>query len=294
MVSVFNFVKKSIGRQHIILVIVFVQIYSASLFLFVYSTYQNQVILTAQSETKANTLKVNNAITRVKIAKAAEIKAAKDAADLKIAQEAAAKQATEAGLAISSKPCNDSLTHADPTNIDVLVNKKHCLRPVSYTPSDLVNIHGAVLSQKAAPSFDLMYQAAVSAGQGFSVTSSYRSYYNQINTYNYWISVSGRTGADTYSARPGYSEHQTGLAVDLKAGSCALSCFGSTSQYIWLREHAADFGFVQRYVAGSESITGYTSEEWHYRYVGVTVAQDMKARGIMTLEQYWDMRGGDY
>ena len=103
-----------------------------------------------------------------------------------------------------------------------------------------------------------------------------------------------KRGADTYSARPGYSEHQTGLAFDVAAGSCVLDCFGTTSQYQWLQANAADYGFIQRYYAGYENITGYKAEEWHYRYVGTAVAKDMQARGIKTLEQYWDILGGGY
>ena len=115
-----------------------------------------------------------------------------------------------------------------------------------------------------------------------------------MSTYAYWVSVSGASGADTYSARPGYSEHQTGYAFDVAAGGCALDCFGTTSQYQWMQQHAAEYGFIQRYYAGYESITGYKAEGWHYRYVGVDVAQDMKAKGIKTLEQYWSIPGGDY
>lgn len=140
-----------------------------------------------------------------------------------------------------------------------------------------------------------MLSAARAAGQPLSVTSSYRSYGTQITTYNYWVSVSGKDGADTYSARPGYSEHQTGFALDVQTtDGRSLSDFAGTSQYAWLNAHAHEYGFIQRYIAGYESITGYKAEEWHYRYVGVDVASDMKAKNIFTLEQYWSMSGGDY
>src|SRR5690606_33199023 len=124
--------------------------------------------------------------------------------------------------------------------------------------------------------------------------SSYRSYNTQIATYNRWVSISGSAGADTYSARPGYSEHQTGFVIDVAAKGCTLDCFGETSQYKWFQQNSAKFGFIQRYHAGYESITGYKAEEWHYRYVGVEVALDMQAKGIKTLEQYWNIPGGDY
>ncbi|MBC7459454.1 M15 family metallopeptidase, partial [Candidatus Saccharibacteria bacterium] len=121
-------------------------------------------------------------------------------------------------------------------------------------------------------------------------------YSSQVSTYKYWVGVSGAAGADTYSARPGYSEHQTGLAFDVadSAGAYPLDSFKKTSQYQWLLANAANYGFIQRYYAGYTSITGYTAEEWHYRYVGVAVAKDMASKGIKTLEQYWGVSGGDY
>jgi len=78
------------------------------------------------------------------------------------------------------------------------------------------------------------------------------------------------------------------------AGGCTLNCFGSSAQYQWFQQNAANFGFIQRYYAGYENITGYSAEEWHYRYVGVAVAKDMNEKGIKTLEEYWGVSGGDY
>lgn len=140
-----------------------------------------------------------------------------------------------------------------------------------------------------------MMNAAALAGTPFDMSSAYRSYANQVATYNNWVAVNGsQAAADTVSARPGYSEHQTGLAADLKVGGCALECFGSTSQYQWLKQHAADYGFIERYPQGLTSITGYSPESWHWRYVGTNIAQDMKAKSIQTLEQYFGISGGDY
>ncbi|HWT39799.1 MAG TPA: M15 family metallopeptidase [Dongiaceae bacterium] len=227
---------------------------------------------------------------------------ARKAAEEKAKQEAAAKQAAELSLttdqssasSIDSTTCNAAKNHNNPASIDVLVNKKHCLQPVTYVPDDLVTSNGATLSAKAITAYNELFNAAAAAGEPFYVTSSYRSYNDQVSTYNYWVGTSGKAGADTYSARPGYSEHQTGLAFDVAAHGCVLNCFGGTTAYQWLQQHAADYGFIQRYYAGYESITGYEAEEWHYRYVGVAVAQDMKAKGVKTLEQYWNIPGGDY
>lgn len=276
--------------------IIAVAIISVGAFLFIYNTTQSAHIRDLADASAKNTQQTHAYISKTLADKAAKAKLATE-------QEAAAKAAAEQSRnandqtqnTIDSSACNISTKHNNPADIDVLVNKKHCLIPLSYAPTDLVPVYGNFdLSAKAAPSFEAMYNAAASAGQAFEVTSSYRSYSTQISTYNYWISTSGKAGADTYSARPGYSEHQTGFALDVESGGCALSCFMNTTQYSWLKQHAAEYGFIQRYPAGYQAITGYETEEWHYRYVGVAVAEDMRAKGIATLEQYWDMDGGDY
>lgn len=234
-----------------------------------------------------------------KLAQQVKEKQARLAAEAQAKQEAAAKEAAEqakSGTTSNSDPklCNASSTHNNPAAIDVVVNKKHCMQPLGYTPGDLVTSNGATLSAKAITAFNQMYAAAAAAGQPFYVTSSYRSYTTQVSTYNHWVATSGQTGADTYSARPGYSEHQTGFAFDVAANGCTLDCFGSTSQYQWFQQNAANYGFIQRYYVGYEAITGYKAEEWHYRYVGVDVAKDMQSKGVKTLEQYWNISGGDY
>ena len=195
-------------------------------------------------------------------------------------------------LARTTNPTNCAINNPD--SLQAIINKKRCFSPLDYAPTDLVDTGDVTMRQEAADHYSAMAAAATAAGQGFSASSSFRSYATQVTTYNYWVGVSGSVQADTYSARPGYSEHQTGLAVDVKVGSCALSCFNGSSQYVWLRENAATFGFIQRYPEGLTSITGYTAEPWHWRYVGMAVASDMKAKGIETLEQYYRVEGGDY
>lgn len=184
----------------------------------------------------------------------------------------------------------------DPTFIIVIVNKKHCIDPPGWQPSDLVELGEFSLRKEAAEAFSRMRTAASQAGHSFEPSSAYRSYAGQVATYNSWIETYGnQAAADQVSARPGFSEHQTGLAVDLRANtSCALDCFGKTSGYTWLTQHAADYGFIERYPAGLTSITGYSPEVWHWRYVGTKVAKDMKDKGIQTLEMYRAISGGDY
>lgn len=248
-----------------------------------------------QAENTAQIEALDKQIGEIEARKAEEARL-KKLAEAKAAAEEVIKNPSTAVDTIDPASCNVSGQRTDATSIGVLVNKKHCIQPLNYAPADLVTLYGATISAKAADDFTALYQAAQAAGQGISVTSSYRSYNTQVSTYNYWVSISGADGADEYSDRPGYSEHQTGFAIDFAnaTGSCSLDCFGTTSQYDWLQDNAATYGFIQRYYAGKESITGYMAEEWHYRYVGPTVALDMKAKGIQTLEEYWGLPGGSY
>lgn len=127
---------------------------------------------------------------------------------------------------------------------------------------------------------------------GFSISHSYsgfRSYSLQDSLYNNYVAQEGRVAADRYSARPGYSEHQTGLAFDILNGQGEL-LQGEAAQ--WLAKHAHEYGFIIRYLPGKEAITGYMHEEWHVRYVGQEAA-DIYHSGL-TLEEYFEIAGGDY
>lgn len=230
-------------------------------------------------------------INELRAATTARLKAEHDAAVITAEQARTVTTDTASQLT-----CHNGLvSHNNQNSVDVIVNKSHCLSPINFAPSDLVSIDGFLLSAKAATHMSDMFAAAAAAGAPLSFTSTYRSFDDQVATYSGWTKNNGSTQlADTVSARPGYSEHQTGLAADLKAGGCALECFATTPQYAWLQVHAADYGFIQRYYAGSESITGYSAEPWHYRYVGNDIAKDMKVKGFKTLEQYWNISGGDY
>jgi D-alanyl-D-alanine carboxypeptidase len=256
--------------------------------------YGNQAIAKQQTDSKAQIALLDKKIADIKAKKAAEKKAADAAAAQKAAADAALT-AQQNGQVVTPAGCAIKGAHGDPNAIDVVVNKKHCFTPIDFTPSDFVTLYGATISAKVSADFTAMYQAAATAGVPISVTSSFRSYSNQVATYNNWVKVNGSTAsADTVSARPGYSEHQTGFAMDLSAGNCSLECFLNSAQYTWLTAHSAEYGWIQRYPIGLESVTGYSSEAWHYRYVGKAVALDMKSKGIKTLEQYWGISGGDY
>lgn len=180
-------------------------------------------------------------------------------------------------------------TYPAPTTdpeITKVYNKKH---PVgeSYYPTDLVAVgNGQTLRQEAAASLALM-QNAQQLGSG----SGFRSYATQKTLYEAYVAKDGQEEADRYSARPGYSEHQTGLTMDFTPID---DPFKNTPAYAWLQANAHKYGWVLRYPADKESVTGYISEPWHWRYVGVTVATDMKSKGITTLEEYFNVEGGGY
>lgn len=180
----------------------------------------------------------------------------------------------------------------------VVANKLRPLQPLDWTPPDIVNPavkyqNPPGLRQAAADALEQMFAASVAEGGGeMQVQSAYRSYGVQVNVYNRYVSQLGQAQADNQSARPGHSEHQTGLAVDISSVplSCALqACFGQTPQGMWLAENSWRFGFILRYPDGLTGTTGYMYEPWHYRYVGVELATEMHEQGIPTLEGFFGL-----
>lgn len=122
------------------------------------------------------------------------------------------------------------------------------------------------------------------------VVSGYRSYDYQVNLHDYYVNLYGSETAVLYSMRPGHSEHQTGLALDLgnADGTCAVDdiCFASTPAGEWAEANATDYGFIVRYPEGQMATTGINYEAWHLRYVGVETATIMAGEGIPTLEDF--------
>jgi D-alanyl-D-alanine carboxypeptidase len=175
-------------------------------------------------------------------------------------------------------------------SLQVVVNKHRQLDPVTYVPAKLVRIQGERLRTEAADAYKQFAQAAKSKGINVIPVSGYRSYSQQASLYDNYVTQYGQATADTLSARPGFSEHQTGLAMDIgnASGVCALqACFENTPAGKWAAEHGREYGFIIRYPAGAEATTGYTYEPWHLRYVGKTVAEDMLIKGKATLEEYF-------
>ena len=287
-------IRRFLHRYWVTIVLVFAFASGVFGFLAWHAISVDAYVQSTSTQVKQMTAEAETIAQEVEAKRIAKLEAEKKARQQVAAKEAAEKARSGKSDSIDPKACNVSTKHNNPASIDVLVNKKHCIQPLRYAPSDLVTARGATISAKASSDFNALYAAAAAAGQPIYVTSSYRSYATQISTYNRWVSISGRDGADTYSARPGYSEHQTGFAIDVAANGCTLNCFGKTAQYKWFQANAAKYGFIQRYYAGYEAVTGYSAEEWHYRYVGKEVALDMQEKGIKTLEEYWSLEGGDY
>ena len=181
----------------------------------------------------------------------------------------------------------------DPTSIWVVVNKSRPLQPVNYAPADLMtpSIGGGQIRAVVAPALEKLAQDASKAGLPLKLISGYRSYTTQQSVYGGYVTNNGQAAADTFSARPGHSEHQTGFAADLgnSNGSCDLDqCFGSTPLGQWLAANAYKYGFVIRYQQDKTPITGYEAEPWHVRYVGIDLALQLHANG-QTLEEFFGL-----
>ena len=178
----------------------------------------------------------------------------------------------------------------------ILVNKENPLDE-EYIPEDLADIiyyakdrtaKGRFMRQEAAAAFHALSEGAALEGYEIVVTTAYRSAAFQSDLYYGYVNSKGQAWADQYSAKPGTSEHQTGLAADCSSPSVGYqltSSYGEAPEGIWLSEHCNDYGFIIRYPQGKEEITGYNYEPWHIRYVGKTAAAIIKEKN-WTFEEF--------
>lgn len=175
-----------------------------------------------------------------------------------------------------------------------LLSNKYISMPSDYEPDYLENISsgcsrsGMKLVHEAKDQFEALCGAAKKEGFTIRAMSSYRSYSYQENLYNRYVEQDGKDEADTYSARPGFSEHQTGLVVDVDNTVLSYTDFEKTDEFLWMKENAHKYGFILRYPKGKEHITGYTYESWHYRYVGKDIATYIYENNI-TFDEYYVM-----
>ncbi|MFG6503497.1 M15 family metallopeptidase [Microbacterium sp. P05] len=188
----------------------------------------------------------------------------------------------------------------DPTRAWVVVNKQRPFAPNDYTPFPLAmpatvqSLEGGELRSDAADALDAMAQAARAAGAGdIAMESGYRSYATQQTTYRGHVGDRGVEGADLVSARPGFSEHQSGLGADVvacgEAGCGTIDELAATTQGAWITEHAWEHGWIVRYLDGRTDVTGYLPEPWHLRYVGPEIARLYHDGGYSTLEEFFGL-----
>ena len=189
----------------------------------------------------------------------------------------------------------------DPASIWVVVNKPRALTTLAFAPADLVYPEVAYVNRQpmrapvAQALVAMLAAGTAEASLEFSVQSAYRSFDSQTRVYAEDVAQHGTAYADTDTARPGHSEHQTGLAVDISAvpAKCSLdACFGDTPQGRWLAANAWRFGFILRYPADKVAVTGYTYEPWHFRFVGVPLSTELRRTGVSTLEEFFGLPGG--
>ncbi len=193
------------------------------------------------------------------------------------------------------------VTVNNPSSLSVVVNKQRPLRPLDYAPSALVvpkvsravSGEGAQLRDDAAKALQKLFAAAAKDGINLTMLSGYRSYETQVATYNSWVGRLGTVAeADRVSARPGYSEHQTGLAVDIgvASGACSLQyCFNNLPAASWAADNAYKFGYIVRYQLGYHKVTGFYAEPWHLRFIGKQASKAMHRQDIHTLEKYFGL-----
>lgn len=202
------------------------------------------------------------------------------------------RAAVSAGLA----PC---IRLDDPARVWVVINKQRPYAPIDFVPGPLVQPEGvrmlveASLRGEAAAALTSLVSAAAQAGAGeIAVESAYRSYATQQKTYGGHVADRGVEGADRVSARPGFSEHQSGLTVDLVPcdGSCGtIDDLAASPQGAWLAAHAWQHGWIVRYTAGRTDVTGYEPEPWHLRYIGPDLARAYHEGGWSTLEEFFGL-----
>ena len=182
---------------------------------------------------------------------------------------------------------------ADPSEMSMLVNKTWYLDQ-NYVPPNLTELSvqcgspGARLSKEAADAMEEWAAAGRQLGLAFYAISAYRPYDAQKTLYDNYVLSHGQEQADRESARPGFSEHQTGLTCDVTATGEESKDFSETSAFIWASANCADYGWILRYPEGKEDITGYEYESWHYRYLGKDLAQAVTKSG-MTYDEFWNL-----
>lgn len=187
----------------------------------------------------------------------------------------------------------EEIKEADTSKGDLILVNKFNQLPEDYTPENLTKVSvqysygDQKITKEAYDAFIDMYNSALKDDIKLIINSSYRDYTSQKNTYTDLKNAYGTSRADGQAARPGHSEHESGLAFDIfSPGNTSTSNFKDSNAYTWLKEHAQEYGFIERYPEGKEYITGYNFESWHWRYVGKEAAITIKEEEI-TFDEYY-------
>ena len=200
------------------------------------------------------------------------------------------------GAAMMFESWGYMMPHQDPTDTLILVNKnnKAPAVPVTLVKPDVQPTREAVseniyMRPEAAAALEDLFEAAAQDGITLYATSGYRSYSTQKAIFERKLERMDEKQANASVAKPGYSEHQTGLAMDIEGettkGTGLTEAFGGSPEGIWTAEHCAEYGFIIRYPKGETNITGYIYEPWHLRYVGKDAAAEITELGV-TFEEY--------
>ena len=196
----------------------------------------------------------------------------------------------EVNLNLDKEDYTDSVL-VDEFSTDMVINKHRHLSE-DFKPNDLVEAsleyaseNGIFLSRLAYNAFKSMSDAASKEGYGIVINSAYRSFQDQQDITDLYFKYYGQEYVDKYIAKPGYSEHQTGLAIDV--GSKSVSIFANSKENTWMLDNAYKYGFIQRYTKRDENLTGFRYEAWHYRYVGKEIAKYCHDHNNMSLEEYF-------
>lgn len=199
-------------------------------------------------------------------------------------------------VVVGNAPC---ISLSDPARLWVVVNKVDPMNPVDFEPGPLsrpalaTTTPSKQLRSDAASALGTMATALKDSGAGvLGMNNGYRSYWLQKRVHSSHVSSRGQEGADRVSARPGFSEHQTGMSMDVVAcsdGCSEIGGFAGTSECDWVAAHAWEYGFIVRYEEGATGTTGYVAEPWHLRYIGPTLAAAYNEGGYRTLEEFFEM-----
>lgn len=193
---------------------------------------------------------------------------------------------------------NEIIVIDNPEELSALVNKKRGL-PSDYIPEDLVivevpmdieRLESRMLRKVASDALTELFKEAEMLGFKLYAASGYRSYITQVNLFKSYAEKHGEAEANRFSAKPGHSEHQTGLTMDVTSENVDFDLveeFGETTEGKWLGENSHRFGFIIRYPKGTEEITGYLYEPWHLRFLGIELATNVYESDL-TYDEYWE------